>query len=84
MGQHSFGGDAMTKTSESGPQAGDIIEIHGHQAGQSGRIGKILEVIGEPGHEHFRVCWEDGRESIVYPSSDAIVGPGRKTRRAAT
>jgi hypothetical protein len=47
-------------------------------------MGEIIEVIGELGHAHFRVPWEDGRESIVYPSSDAIVRPGRKTRRVAT
>jgi hypothetical protein len=30
-------------------------------------------VLGEPGHEHYRVRWEDGSETIVYPSSDAKV-----------
>jgi hypothetical protein len=70
----------MTKTVETGPRAGDIIEIHGNQVGQSGRSGEILEVIGEPGHQHFRVRWEDGRESIFYPSSNARVRPGRRAK----
>jgi hypothetical protein len=76
-----MGGDVMTKTTETGPRAGDIVEIHGHHVGQVASTGEILEVIGEPGHEHFRVRWEDGRETLFFPSSDATVRPGRKPRR---
>ncbi len=62
-------------TRSSAPHVGDLVEIHGHQVGEHARLGEILEVLGEPGHPHFRVRWEDGRESIFYPSSDAIVRP---------
>lgn len=65
----------MTTTSTSAPQAGYVIEIHGHQLGDHPRTGEILEVIGDPGREHFRVRWEDGHESIMYPAEDAIVRP---------
>jgi hypothetical protein len=34
-----------------------------------------MEVLGEPGHEHYRVRWEDGHESVFYPSSDASITP---------
>ena len=54
-------------------ESGDLIVIHRHTVGDHGRTGEILEVLGEPGHEHFKVLWEDGAESIFYPSSDAIV-----------
>ena len=37
------------------------------------RSAEILEVLGEPGHEHFRVRWEDGHESIFFPGEDAVI-----------
>jgi hypothetical protein len=81
LGQTS-GRKAMNMTTRSSaPHVGDLVEIHGHQVGEHARLGEILEVLGEPGHPHFRVRWEDGRESIFYPSSDAIVRPARKTRK---
>jgi len=67
-------GDSMSQA-----QVGDLVEIHGHRLGQPGRTGEILEVLGEPGHEHYRVRWEDGRESIFTPGSDASI---KHTRRA--
>lgn len=54
-------------------EAGDVLVISGHRVGEAERTAEILEVIGEPGREHFRVRWEDGHESIFYPSSDAFV-----------
>jgi hypothetical protein len=57
---------------------GDVVVIEGHHVGESRRTGEILEVLGELGHEHYRVRWEDGRETVFYPSSDATV------RRRAT
>lgn len=59
------------------PRAGDVVDISGRRLGDLRRMGEILEVAGEPGHEHFRVRWEDGHESVVYPSSDAVVRPRR-------
>ena len=70
----------MNETKQSyRPQNGDVVEITGHRVGESVRTGEILEVIGEPGQMHFQVRWEDGHESIVYPSSDAVV----RSRRVA-
>jgi len=54
-------------------QAGDVVAVSGHAVGEPGRSGEILEVMGEPGHEHFRVRWEDDHESIYYPSSDTVI-----------
>lgn len=59
------------------PKPGDVVEIQGHRVGETARSGEILEVIGGPGHLHFRVRWEDGRESLFFPSNDAIVRPSR-------
>ena len=71
----------MTKKEKgSGQRAkvGDVLVISGHRVGETERTGEILDVLGESGHEHFRVRWDDGRESIFYPSSDATV----RTRHA--
>jgi hypothetical protein len=59
------------------PQAGDLIEITGHAVGDAPKRAEILEVIGEPGHEHFRVRWEDGHESIYFPGADAVISRPR-------
>ena len=53
--------------------AGDVLVIAGHRVGDAPQLAEILEVVGEPGHVHFRVRWEDGRETTIYPGSDAIV-----------
>jgi hypothetical protein len=72
--------DAMKETKQSSrPRVGDVVEVTGHRVGETGRSGEILEVLGEPGHEHFRVRWGDGRESVFYPSSDAIVRAGHSS-----
>jgi len=63
------------------PRPGDLIEITGHHVHEAPRSGEILEVLGDGGKQHFRVRWEDGHESIFYPSSDAIVRPAAKQKR---
>jgi len=66
------------------PKPGDVVEIHGHRVGETARSGEILEVIGGPGHQHFRVRWDDGRESLFFPSNDAIVRPSRTPVRGSS
>jgi hypothetical protein len=52
---------------------GDLIVIAGHHVGESERIAEILEVLGELPNEHYRVRWDDGRESVHFPGSDATI-----------
>jgi hypothetical protein len=52
---------------------GDLVVVTGHHVGEPERTGEILEVLGDAGHERFRVRWDDGHESIFYPGSDAHV-----------
>ncbi len=52
---------------------GDLIIIEGHRVGEGRRIGEILEILSTNSHEHYRVRWDDGHESVFYPSSDAVV-----------
>ena len=54
-------------------QAGDLVVVHGHRVGESSRTGEILEVLGTPEREHYRVRWEDGHESVFTPGSDAAI-----------
>jgi len=64
----------MTKTVKGAPpRVGDQIEITGHAVGDAPRTAQILEVLGAAGHEHFRVRWEDGHESIYFPADDARI-----------
>jgi Domain of unknown function (DUF1918) len=52
---------------------GDHVVVEAHHVGQAHRIGEILEVLGESGNEHYRVRWENGSETIFYPSNDAKI-----------
>jgi Ala-tRNA(Pro) deacylase len=54
-------------------RVGDVIVVNPHHLGEPERTGEILDVLGESGHEHFRVRWDDGHESIFYPGNDATV-----------
>ena len=56
----------MNATS-SGAHTGDVLEAHGTH-GKPTRRGEIVEVLGDPGHEHYRVRWDELHESIVYPA----------------
>jgi len=62
-------------------RTGDWLEAHGIHGGTP-RRGKVLEVLGGPGHEHYRVRWDDAHESIVYPD-DGVLVVGRTHERAA-
>ncbi len=69
----------MSQTAQKVPgRPGDKVVVHGHRVGEGERAGEILEALGEPGHEHYRVHWEDGHESVFYPASDARIVPKRK------
>jgi hypothetical protein len=65
---------------------GDLVVVAGHRVGEHERTGEILAVLGEAGHERYRVRWQDGHESVFRPSSDATIRPGAakpKTRKKA-
>jgi hypothetical protein len=75
----------LIKVSESSKEfrahTGDVIVIDGHRVGAQPRLGEILEVLGEPDHERYRVRWDDDRETVFYPGSDAIVRPRAAAER---
>lgn len=72
----------MAKTVEGTPaEVGDLVEITGHTVGDAPRTAEILEVLGGPDHEHYRVRWEDGHESIFFPADDARITAGAQRRK---
>jgi len=64
-----------------GSKPGDRIVVTGHRVGERERTAEVLELLGEPGHERYRVRWDDGHESIFYPGGDAIIRPRTTSRR---
>ena len=72
-------GSTPTKT-----RPGDVVEVFGHRVGDAARSGEILEVLGPEGHPHYRVRWEDGRISLLYPGADVLVKHQQPSRRAVT
>jgi hypothetical protein len=62
---------------------GDRIVVESKKVGQPGRSGVVEEVLGES-PPRLRVRWDDGRTSILTPSSGAarITGNAKaKTKR---
>lgn len=66
-------------------RVGDWLEARGIH-GEPPRRGEIVELLGRPGHEHFRVRWDEQHESIVFPTDGVSVVRHRSsapTRRRA-
>jgi rRNA processing protein Gar1 len=75
-------GGVIVKTPDTATvEIGDLVVVEEHRVGEGRRIGEILEVLGTTGHEHYRVRWDDDRESIFYPSNDAIIQPARHRKQ---
>ena len=52
-------------------KAGDWVEVNVIGGGPS-RYGIILEVLGAPGHEHYRIRWDED-ESLHFPAQGARI-----------
>ena len=52
---------------------GDEIVVDGVNLGDPKREGEVIEVETSGGVVHYRVRWDDGRETIFYPGSTAHV-----------
>jgi hypothetical protein len=73
----------MASTLPKPAKAGDAVEVVGHRVGEAVRHGSIVEVLGAPDGIHYRIAWEDGHESVLYPSADVRVVPARKSSKTA-
>lgn len=63
-------------------EAGDEVEVGSRRPGGARRRATILEVLGGPGHEYYRVRWRGGSEAVFHPGPDAVLVPRRRRRRA--
>jgi hypothetical protein len=53
-------------------KVGDRVSMESERAGQSAREGVIVEVLGADEGAHYRVRWDDGHETIFYPTAGSI------------
>lgn len=63
----------MSATRQAGAHRGDVVEVSGRRVGDPGRMGELLKVLGAPEHPHYLVRWEDGHESVLYPSEGTTI-----------
>lgn len=63
-----------------GVQPGDWIAVH-QIGGGAPRRGEVIEVLGRPGHERYRVRWDEHHESVHFPSEGTLIE--RRARRPA-
>jgi hypothetical protein len=61
-------------------EVGDRIVVESRKVGGGRKTGEVAEVVSGTSGHHYRVRWDDGHESIVYPSTDAFVVSGRERR----
>ena len=63
--------DAHKSTLQARP--GDRFVVRAHHQGEPERDGEILEVLGDDGAPPYRVRWDDGHVSEIFPGPDAYV-----------
>lgn len=50
-----------------GVVVGDIVETGRRRVGEASRLGEVVEVLDTDDRPHYRVRWQDGHESFLYP-----------------
>ncbi|MET9023003.1 DUF1918 domain-containing protein [Actinopolymorpha sp. NPDC004070] len=57
---------------------GDRIIVQAEVIDRPNRLGTVCEVLGTENAEHYRVDWDDGHESLLYPGPDTRVLPRQR------
>ena len=57
----------MSVTDALGVAVGDVVETGRRRVGEASRTGEVMEVLDTDDRAHYRVRWEDGHESLLYP-----------------
>lgn len=52
---------------------GDVLRFTGHTVGTPEHRAEVLEVLGREGEPPYRVRYEDGRETEIFPGSDCVL-----------
>jgi len=50
---------------------GDWVEVDG-LPGRASRRGQVIETLGRPGHEHYRIRWDEKHESLHFPADGGL------------
>ena len=68
-----------------GAEVGDRIVVESSKVGQKAREGVILEVITTPASSHYRVQWDEGGETTIWPSPAlrTVHAPKKRARTTA-
>jgi hypothetical protein len=62
------------------------VVVETHHVGRAPREGEIIEILPGRAGDHFRVRWDGGGETILFPDSDCVIiaaDPGRALRAIA-
>ena len=54
-------------------QVGDQLTVKGRHQGDEERHGEIIQADGPDGAPPYLVRWQDGHDSLFFPSSDAEI-----------
>jgi hypothetical protein len=73
----------MTTKQSGDASVGDRVEVRGVH-GEPARCGEIVELLGQVGHERYRVRWDAGHESIVYPADGVSIDHPREHTRTTS
>ena len=57
---------------------GDRLVVDSAKVGTMARHGDVVEVLGSASHPHYRVRWDDGHETTLFPSPAVHVEPTRR------
>ncbi len=57
---------------------GDRIIVQAEMTDRPNRLGTVREVLGTEVAEHYRVDWDDGHQSLLYPGPDTRVLPRQR------
>jgi Domain of unknown function (DUF1918) len=51
---------------------GDELVVRGRHVGDEDRKGVIVEIHGDHGGPPYLIQWEDGHQSVFFPSCDTL------------
>jgi Domain of unknown function (DUF1918) len=77
-GTESAGKEAVVMRAD----VGDELVVRGRHVGDEDRKGVVVEVHGDHGGPPYLIRWEDGHQSVFFPSADTLAGhhPVHKSR----
>lgn len=55
---------------------GDRIIVEANKVGGGRKTGEVVDVVAGAAGAHYRIRWDDGHESTLFPSTDAFVVSG--------